>query len=439
MLALALLAGLPGITVSLGFIWLASFSLGTRVTAAFLLVGAWLAMTFALRERVVRPLQTLSNMLAALRVGDYSIRARVTEASRDSLSLAFHEVNALEEILRDQRLGAVEATALLEKVLTEIDVAVFAFDDERRLQLLNRAGSRLLGRPPERVIGLTADELRLEDALVGQAPRTIEVSMAGGTGRWDLRRSIVRQEGLPLQLLVLTDLSRALREEERQVWKRLIRVLSHEINNSLAPIKSITGSLQSLLLRDPRPSDLDSDVGSGLQVISSRSEALSRFMSSYAQLARLPQPELNPVEVGPLVERVSALETRLDVAASGPGGVTIQADADQLEQLLINLIRNAVDAALASGGGVEVRWRRRGGNIEILVDDEGLGVADTSNLFVPFFTTKQGGSGIGLVLSRQIAESHGGSLELRNRTGGSGAQALLKLPLDPGAPSAGGA
>jgi two-component system nitrogen regulation sensor histidine kinase NtrY len=381
------------------------------------------------REHVVRPLGTLANMLAALREGDYSIRARVDDAA-DPLSLVYLEVNNLEEILRGQRLGAVEATETLRKVLEEIDVAVMAFDPEETLRIVNRAGERLLGQPADRLIGKKATELRLEEALKGVAPRTLEISFPGGTGRWELRRSVVRQEGYPLQLLALSDLSRALREEERQAWKRIIRVLSHEINNSLAPIKSITGSLRSLLGRERLPAELDEDVQRGLQVISTRAEALGRFMASYAKLARLPQPELGPVDVPALVQRVADLETRLRVDVVGGGEVTLQADTDQLEQALINLVRNAVDATLEAGGGGEVtiRWLTRSGKLHILVEDEGPGLGDTGNLFVPFYTTKPGGSGIGLVLSRQIAEGHGGSLVLESRGAGQGVRARLVLP-----------
>lgn len=434
MLLLTVLAGLPGMGVSLTFVWLEPMAAQLQWAITVVLVGVWLGLTLAVREHVARPLGTLANMLAALREGDYSIRARVEDAD-DPLSLAYLEVNNLEEILREQRLGAVEATETLRKVLEEIDVAVFAFDHEETLRIVNRAGERLLNQRADRLIGKSASDLRLDGALRGIAPRTLEVSFPGGTGRWELRRSVVRQEGYPLQLLALSDLSRALREEERQAWKRIIRVLSHEINNSLAPIKSITGSLQQLLGRQGLPADLDEDVQRGLQVISTRSEALGRFMASYAKLARLPQPELGPVDVGGLVQRVADLETRLPVEVVAGEDITLRADADQLEQALINLVRNAVDATLEAdaGGRVTIRWLGRAGKVQILVEDEGPGLADSGNLFVPFYTTKPGGSGIGLVLSRQIAEGHGGSLVLEDRGAERGARARLVVPLDPSA------
>jgi signal transduction histidine kinase len=234
---------------------------------------------------------------------------------------------------------------------------------------------------------------------------------------------------LPHQLLVLADLSQALREEERQAWQRLLRVLGHELNNSLAPIKSISGSLVDLLSRDPPPADWKDDAQRGLGVITARADALSRFMEAYSRLARLPQPKLQPVEITPLIHRVAGLETRVPVVIAAGVDVMLQADADQLEQLLINLLRNAADAALETQGGVRVGWTRAGSRLEISVEDEGPGISNTANLFVPFFTTKPGGSGIGLALSRQIAEAHGGSLTLENRSQDAGCVARLRLPL----------
>ena len=427
---LALLAGLPGVALSLWFVWFGPYSDTFQWAVSFFLVGSWFGFVVALRTRVVRPLQTLSNMLAALREGDFSIRVRGA-GSTGPLAVTYLEANALEEVLREQRLGAVEATALLRKVLEEVDLAVFAFDESETLRLLNRAGEALLGQPGKRVIGTPASELRLQETLRGIAPRTLELNHAGGTGRWELRRTVVRQEGHPLRLIILSDLSRALREEERQAWKRIIRVLSHEINNSLAPIKSIAGSLQSLTRRGDLPPDLDEDMESGLKVISGRAESLGRFMASYAQLARLPEPQLAAVEVDSLVRRIAGLETRVEVGVKPGPDLTVQADADQLEQLLINLVRNAVDAALETGGKVELSWSVLGDRLHVLVADEGPGLpVDIGNLFVPFYTTKPGGSGIGLALCRQIAEGHGGTLTLEDSPEGRGVEARLTIPLD---------
>jgi len=427
-LLLSLLAGTPGGVVALTLLWTGDYSDRLRWTLTVLVVAAWLGVTLALRERVVRPLQTISNMLAALREGDFSIRARGARED-DALGLALLEVNTLGETLRSQRLGALEATALLRTVMAEIDVAIFAFDEHRALRLVNGGGERLLDQPAERLLGRTSAALGLAECLRGEDDRTVDLDFPGGRGKWQLRRGSFRQDGLPHQLVVLSDLSRVLREEERQAWQRLIRVLGHEINNSLAPIKSIAASLRDLLARPTLPGDWREDLGDGLAVIAGRSESLSRFMAAYALLARLPSPQPKPMDVEQWVRRVAHLETRLPVRVAPGPPVTISADGDQLDQLLINLVRNAADASLETQGAVEVGWMRNGGMLDVWVRDNGLGVSDTTNLFVPFFTTKPNGSGIGLALSRQIAEAHGGALTLENRRDTRGCEARLRLPL----------
>lgn len=425
---LALLAGLPASVVALALLSSAGYSPKVFWTLSALILCSWLGCALALREQVTRPLQTVSNLLAALREGDYSIRARGAGLD-DALGEVILEVNTLGETLREQRLGALEATTLLRTVMAEIDVAIFAFDLDERLRLVNRAGERLLQEPAERLSGMSAAELKLADYLHGDAVRTIEAEFPVGRGRWEVRRSLFRERGLPHQLLVIANLSRALREEERAAWQRLVRVLGHELNNSLAPIKSIAGSLESLLSREPKPPDWREDVQQGLAVIAKRSESLSRFMSAYARLARLPAPSFNTVNVAALIQRVAGLETRLNIKLIYGPNFRIEADEDQLEQLLINLLRNAVDAALETGGGVSLSWRQNSDALEILIEDEGPGLSNTANLFVPFFTTKPNGSGIGLVLSRQIAEAHGGTLTLQERRHTRGCEARLILPL----------
>jgi signal transduction histidine kinase len=257
----------------------------------------------------------------------------------------------------------------------------------------------------------------------------MQMVFPGGFGRWDIRRGTFREGGAQHQLLVLTDLSQTLREEERSAWQRLLRVLGHELNNSLAPIKSVAGSLADLLAHQPRPADWGDDMQRGLEVISSRADSLARFVESYSKLARLPQPRFEPLNIGALVRRVASLETRLPVQVAAGPDLVVKGDDVQLEQLLINLVRNAVDASMETKGGVGVGWTQSNGQVEVWISDEGPGLANTANLFVPFFTTKAKGSGIGLVLSRQIAEAHGGTLTLENRLDVRGCEALLRLPL----------
>lgn len=383
------------------------------------------------------PLRTLSNQIAAMREGDYSLRVRGASAG-DSLGELVRELNGLGEFLRRSRLEGMEKAALLRTVMREINVAIFTFTEDQRLQLVNRAGEELLGRPVEQLLGKTAADIGLDDCLEGEGVSLVDRGFGGRMGRWEIRRSSFREEGQPHQLVVIADLSRALREEERVAWKRLIRVMGHEINNSLAPIKSITGSLERILARDPRPADWEEDLRGGLSVIHARSESLARFMEAYSRLARLPQPNLRQMAVGDWVNRVARLERRLEVTMRPGPDVEIRADPDQLDQVLINLVRNAVDAATAdrddaTRAEVSVEWSVNGSNVLVRVTDNGPGLPESANLFVPFFTTKPGGSGIGLALSRQIVEAHEGTLTLENNPApGTGVNAVLALPLSAG-------
>ncbi len=239
LLLTALMSGFPAAFVALLLLWSNGYTAKVQWTLSVFILSVWLGCAFVLRERVVRHLQTLSNLLAALREGDYSIRARSARRD-DALGEVMLEVNALGETLRAQRLGAMEATALLRTVMAEIDVSIFAFDAEDRLRLVNRAGEHLLGQPTERILGRSAAELNLSDCLREESSsRTMQKVFPGGGGRWEVRRGMFRERDAAHQLLVLADLSRALREEEREAWQRLLRVLGHELNNSLAPISSI--------------------------------------------------------------------------------------------------------------------------------------------------------------------------------------------------------
>jgi two-component system nitrogen regulation sensor histidine kinase NtrY len=424
---LTVAGALPAIFVALALLWLGDYGAKVQWTLTILIVGCFAVFISSTREHTIRPLQTMSNLLAALREGDYSIRARGAHAG-NALGEVLLEINSLGETLRLQRLGAFEATALLRTIMSEIDVAVFTFDPKRRLRLVNRAGETLLGQAMDKLLGKTASELALDRCLDVNEDEPLTLNFPGASGRWGIRRSTFREEGLPYELLVLTDLSRTLREEERRAWQRLVRVLGHEMNNSLAPIKSLAASLESLLRRDPLPPDWKDDAGAGLNSIASRADSLSRFLQAYTRLTKLPPPQKQDVDLASLVQRVVDLEPRLKVqVVSGPKTV-IRADSAQIEQALINLVHNAVDAALESQGNVAIGWREKEGCVEIFVQDDGPGIMNPANLFVPFFTTKPDGSGIGLPLSRQIAEAHAGSLVLTNRETGQGAQALLRLP-----------
>jgi nitrogen fixation/metabolism regulation signal transduction histidine kinase len=421
---LALAGGLPALLVAGVLLLRADLPAGLRILLMASIVAAWLAFSLSLKGRLSYQLNTLSNLLEALREEDYSMRSRRSR-DRGAFGDVFREVNVLSTTLREQRVKAREATALLRKVLAEIDIAVFAFDGTGHLMLVNRAGERLV--QPEQGGETTAAALGLDDLLSQEGRQTVTRRFPGGSGRWDVWTGSFREAGVPHWLLVISDLSRALREEERKAWQRLVRVMGHELNNSLTPIKSMATTLRTRLEAGAAVASLREDLGSSLGIIASRAEALGRFMTGYTMLARLPAPRKEPVRLRALVERAATIDTRKAVAVDGDD-MSIAVDPDQLEQLIINLVKNAVDAAGAEGA-VGVRWTANGNALRLEVLDSGPGLSGTDNLFVPFFTTKPGGTGIGLVLCRQIAEAHDGTLTLENREDAPGCVARLELPI----------
>jgi two-component system nitrogen regulation sensor histidine kinase NtrY len=438
----SLLVASPGIAVSGILIWRQPWSVDAKLALSVVEIFAWWLLSLALHEQTIRPLQTLANVVAALREEDYSFRARgaIQEDALGELSL---EVNALADLLADQRIRAIEATALLRRVVEEIDAPLFAFDPDRVLRLVNPAGEKLLQQAAVRLLGRTADEIGLADCLNVTNEALVALPPNTSSARWLVRQSKFREKGVPHTLVVLSDVSRALREEERSAWQRLIRVLGHELNNSLAPIKSIAGSLSTRLAETQLNPEQRRDFERGLAIIEDRTASLNRFLQAYRQLAQMPPPLIKPVPLPPLIERVVFLENRVPVSIARGPDITLMVDSDQIEQMLINLVRNAVEAALEPGPSdghsensmsehhkpqVTLTWAVEDQNVEITIDDNGLGLLNPSNAFVPFYTTKPSGSGIGLALSRQIVEAHGGSIELSNRNGKRGCRVQVRLP-----------
>jgi two-component system nitrogen regulation sensor histidine kinase NtrY len=441
----SLFVAIPGLLVSGIFIWLQPWTLESKLALVFAELFVWWLLAMALQEQATRPLQTLANVIAALREEDYSFRARGA-ATDDALGELSLEVNALADLLADQRIRAIEAAALLRRVVEEIEVPLFTFDPNQILRLVNSAGERLLQQPSVRLLGRSAKEIGLAACMKAESETVVPLPFQGPNARWLVRRSSFRQKGVPHTLIVLSDVSRALREEERGAWQRLIRVLGHELNNSLTPIKSIAGTLRAQISKSVLNSDQHVDFERGLSIIEARAHSLNRFLQAYRQLAQMPPPIVRKTQLSPIVQRVAALEAGLQVQVLPSPPAELMVDPDQLEQMLINLMRNAVEAALEplhslpvlKEAGITdsqtrqplviVRWELTEKDLVLSIEDNGPGLGNPANVFVPFYTTKPSGSGIGLVLSRQIAEAHGGSVELLNRMDQQGCQARVVLP-----------
>lgn len=424
---LALLGGLPATIVAAWFAATHAPTTELKVVFILLLLAVWIVCALELRRALIFPLQTLANLIEAIRYGDYTLRGRRAQEN-DPLGEVVREINILGQTLKTQRLASMEATALVETVLEELDTAVFAFDDGARLKLLNRAAAELLGRSRESVMGLTADELGLAELLAGESATVHSLVFPARSGRFEVRRRTFRESGLPHTLVVVSDLSRTLREEERRAWQRLIRVIGHEINNSLTPIKSLAATLRDMLASASQSTSDRRDVLEGLGLIGDRAASLSKFVATYSQLARLPPPAKHPLSLNALLARLVAIDMFAHVRLDAPSEIQVEADGGQLEQVLINLLKNAVEATGSEPDSVQVALRRTRDLVIVEVRDTGPGIANPDNLFVPFFTTKPGGSGIGLALSRQIVENHGGTLSLENRTDRPGCIARLTLP-----------
>lgn len=427
----ALAGGLVGVLIALWFVWTGAASFQTRITLTGLIVLPWIGFAFALNGRVAFSLRTLSNLLEALREKDYSLRLRGARRD-DAWGELVLEVNALARTLQDQRFGAAETTALLRKTLAQIDVAMFGFDEASRVCLVNDSGRQMLGKSENDILGRSAADLGLADCLDGATPRVMDLALPTGVRRWELRRTTYREKGLSHPLIFLSDLTRTLHQEERLAWKRLIQILRHEINNSLTPIQSVAQTLRARVAHDG-PDAWQDDVREGLEIIASRSEELSRFIASYSKLTRLPDPVFATVDIPAWVQHVTSLEKRVRISVRSGPDMNIEADRGQLDQLLINLVANAAEASLEAkpnaNGRVEVRWHVEEDLFYLWVDDDGPGFDPAKDPFVPFYTTKPTGSGIGLALGRQIAEVHGGYLTLEPHPNHPGSRACLRLPI----------
>lgn len=396
------------------------YAVGIASIVLVIVVGYCVAY---IHQRTAFQLRSISNLLEAMVQGDYSMRGRA--GADGNLDELIGTINRLANRLSEQKLETRESQLLLELVIAQLDIAILTVDDTDRVALANPAACRLFDAGGD-LVGRNAHDFGLVVPPDGEASGGVELSLGGGKGKfYAFAESFIANQRRQ-RLVFITDIQTILRDEERRAWQSLIRVLGHEINNSLSPITSISDTLIRICGRG-----ID-DAGSarlteGLAVIRERSQALSDFIGRYRLLTKLPTPNRTPTSLRKTVERIAPLFERADIRLTNPVDVFAYVDPEQFEQVLVNLLKNAVEAS-ADGGEIELDWRLERGRLRVAVRDQGCGVADTENLFVPYYSTKQHGSGIGLFLSRQIAFNHAGELQLRNRADRQGAEAILWLP-----------
>jgi nitrogen fixation/metabolism regulation signal transduction histidine kinase len=323
-------------------------------------------------------------------------------------------------------MASEEAYRLLDKTIAHINVAIFAFDANNKVKLVNPAAGRLFSCEFQQLFGQSSTNLLLNDFLTGEQSQLIEHTFPGGSGRWQIRLDSYRDKGIQGKLLFITDLKTVLREEELKAWKNLIKVISHEVNNSLYPISSMSQTLNTLVNRKTLAEDWQEDISEGLAVISERANSLTDFIKRYAKVAKLPEPNKQLFTMSQLLAHtaiIPANRTDIVIDDNSEQAMELYADLSMFEQVIINLLKNALEA----GAPVGLSWGENKSSQWLHITDHGKGIKNPANLFVPFYSTKPQGSGIGLVLCQQIIEKHQGSITIENRTEG-GCLVSINLP-----------
>ncbi len=387
-----------------------------------------LAVAASIRENFVYHLRTLSNLVEAIRTEDYSMRSsRVRDPGE--LAELYQQIDTLTNQLRSLKQQELESEKLLERIVNQINVAIIACDDSGQIRLANRLAGKLLVEKPEELVGQALDATVLDDLVTEEGSQLIDYDFPGSPGRWQINVQSYRYQGKPGKIVFITDLKQVLSEEEISAWQRLIRVIAHEVNNSLTPISSICQTLENHLARLP-DFENDDDLKQGLAVIEERAKGLRDFISVYARIAKLPDPHKVSFRVDSLLEKVQRFFSDQAVSVNAVDeDASLFGDPVLVEQALINLVKNAVEANEGAALPVQLHFSQKPGFVEFVVLDNGSGISNPANLFIPFYTTKEKGAGIGLALSRQIAAKHGGQVILENRNDSDGAVARLQLPI----------
>lgn len=402
-------------------LFLSDASILTFTTVAFILTVSLAVGLVAIRKLLSRQFMGVSNVLESLSNGDFTSTLTHGDTNSAWSELQF-EVNRLAKKLHNQRISSVESDNILDKLIEEFDIPLLVIDRSDALVNINQAGTALFSLSKGELLGLSYHQLRLAPLAEAKGGSLVEFTFPRRSGRWEVKRNVFRKSGSRLTLLLLNDLSRTLREEERRAWQRMLRVISHELNNSLSSITSIAETL-----RDNSHKLSPKQMHKSMDIIAERGYQLQKFTESYSQLAKLPEPEIEIIDLPVLITKCcDVVVGRFDICQTP---LTIKADNSQMQQLFINIIKNAREAS-PHDAVVSINWAENHYGVQVNVLDNGTGLLSCENIFVPFYTTKPGGNGIGLYLCKQIAENHNGTLTLKNRHDAQGCVVSLWLPTD---------
>lgn len=425
---LSLMASLPLFILVIGLMIYADISIYIILLTILLSSISIVFCHSQIHRKSAYQFRSLSNLLDAMIQGDYTLRAY--SGNHDlALKELILAINTLAERLNKQRIESVESQLLLRTVINHIDVAIIALNDENKLIFFNPAAQKLLQientQTGENELNLQLEQLSL---IKSGENKVLPLQFSEQYGKFNIHMETFREKGEQQKLFFITNVSDILRSEERNAWQSLVRVLSHEINNSLSPINSISLTLKRFLDKNENIQDHKDNLLEGLSIIAQRSNNLKEFVNSYKQISQLPAPKQKLTSINKLVEKVILLFHKNTIAVVSIQEIELFIDPVQIEQVLINLIKNAIEASdtiaeIIISGGIENAM------FVLKIIDEGTGITNQDNIFVPFYTTKKQGSGIGLILCRQILEVHNGKLSLTNRKSKKGCKVSITLPL----------
>lgn len=427
---LSLVSSIPLLLLLLWVMIYAHVSIWLTLLVA--LIGGLLVIytSYRIHQKSAYQFRSLSNLLEAMIQGDYSLRARSDE-SNSALDELVVSINGLAQRLSSQRTESVESQLLLSTVIEHIDVAIVALNEANNIRFLNPAAKNLLQLGQEDSNATLLEQLSVVQSFSSGHHQVVELSLGRQQGRFNVHVEEFRESGLQHKLLFITDVRTLLRSEERKAWQSLVRVISHEINNSLSPIASISQTLKRLLSqKENNVSENKKDLIEGLTIITERANSLSQFVDSYKQLAKLPEPNKQTTSILELLEKIKLLFKNQKIIIDPKADIQLFIDPVQFEQVFINIFKNAIESMsqVNTQGVVNVKWNAKGSFFKLNIYDEGCGIGNLDNIFVPFYSTKKHGSGIGLVLCRQIIEAHGGSLVITNRIDAQGCCVSIEVP-----------